>query len=106
MKRFKILPVWCILAALTLTGCGDGELPWKGINAAPVEPVKLQAQEVENIENSRLEDLQQRYGTAGFTAEEYVELAGLYLAGSRNKEAREVLEGSKRTKRIKFFKVL
>ena len=92
MKRFNILALCCTLTALALTGCGDGELTWEGMLDAPDEPVKVMAQEVEAEESSRLEVLQQKYGTADFTEEEYMELAELYLAESRNREAREVLE--------------
>ena len=68
MKRFNILALWCTLTAFALTGCGDGELTWKGMLADPEEPVKVMAQEVEAEENSRLEVLQQKYGlsTNGF----------------------------------------
>ena len=80
------------MAALFLTGCGDGELTWQEVIAAPPEPVKVTAEAVEDVGNSRLEVLLQRYGTADFAEDEYIELAELLIAEKRNKEARDALE--------------
>ena len=92
MKKKHIITGTFVWAVCFLAGCGDGAINWEDVVAAPPGPVKVTAEAVEEAQPDRMEILLQKYGTADFMDEDYIELADLYLLESRNKEARDVLE--------------